>query len=115
PWLTRLNAIRRAHPALQQLRTLRFHHVDSDALIAYSKQDPGTGDTVVVVVTLDPQDARSGTLWLDLPALGFDWYDRLIAHDEVSGETWDWGQANYVRLEPWRAVAHVVSIRPRLP
>src|SRR5206468_8875076 len=28
PWLTRLNEIRRAHPALWRLRTLRFHHVD---------------------------------------------------------------------------------------
>jgi len=45
PWLGRLNEIRRAHPALQQLRTLRFHHIDNDALIAYSKQDPETGDT----------------------------------------------------------------------
>ncbi|HEY1573342.1 MAG TPA: alpha-1,4-glucan--maltose-1-phosphate maltosyltransferase [Pseudonocardiaceae bacterium] len=111
PWLRTLNEIRRAHPALQQLRTLRFHHVDNDALIAYSKQDPATGDTVVSVITLDPFVAQEGTLWLDLPSLGFEWQDRLLAHDEVTGETWDWGQANYVRLEPWRAVAHVVGVR----
>jgi starch synthase (maltosyl-transferring) len=114
PWLTKLNAVRRAHPALQQMRTLRFQHVDNDALLAYSKKDPATGDTVVVVVTLDPRDAQEGTLWLDLPSLGFDWADRLIAHDEVTGETWDWGQANYIRLEPWRAVAHVVGVQRRL-
>ena len=114
PWLTKLNTVRRAHPALQQMRTLRFHHVDNDALLAYSKQDPASGDTVLVVVNLDPHAAQEGTIWLDLPALGFDWYQRLIAHDEVSGETWDWGQANYVRLEPWHAVAHLVSLRPRL-
>src|SRR5690606_27399326 len=58
PWLTRLNEIRRAHPALQQMRTLRFHEVDHEALIAYSKQDPASGDTVVVVVSLDPHEAR---------------------------------------------------------
>ncbi|WP_116103798.1 maltotransferase domain-containing protein [Amycolatopsis thermalba] len=114
PWLTKLNAVRRAHPALQQMRTLRFHHVDNPALIAYSKQDPATGDTVVVVVTLDPREAQEGTLWLDLPALGFDWHERLIAHDEVTAETWDWGQANYVRLEPWRSVAHIVGVQRRL-
>jgi starch synthase (maltosyl-transferring) len=111
PWLTRLNEIRRAHPALQQLRTLRFHHIDNDALIAYSKQDPETGDTVVTVVSLDPFAAQEGMLWLDLPELGFEWQDRLIAHDEVTGETWQWGQANFVRLEPWRSVAHVVGVR----
>ena len=113
PWLRKLNLIRRAHPALQQMRTLRFHHVDNDALLVYSKQDPETGDTVVTVVNLDPHRAQEGTVWLDLPTLGFDWYQRLIAHDVVSGETWDWGQANYVRLEPWRAVAHVVTLHPR--
>jgi starch synthase (maltosyl-transferring) len=113
PWLTKLNAARRAHPALQQMRTLRFHHIDNAALLAYSKQDPETGDTVVVVVTLDPDNAQEGTVWLDLPSLGFEWHERLLAHDEVTGETWEWGQANYVRLEPWRAVAHIVGLHPR--
>ena len=96
------------------MRTLYFHHVDNDALLAYSKQDPATGDTVVTVVTLDPYGAQQGTLYLDLAALGFEPYERLIAQDEVTGDTWDWGGANYVRLEPWRAVAHVVSVRRRL-
>ncbi|MFJ7216866.1 maltotransferase domain-containing protein [Amycolatopsis sp. NPDC098790] len=114
PWIAKLNSVRRAHPALQQMRTLHFHHVDNDALLAYSKQDPATGDTVVTVVTLDPYGPQEGTLWLDTGALGFEAHERLIAHDEVTGDTWDWGQANFVRLEPWRAVAHVVSVRRRL-
>jgi starch synthase (maltosyl-transferring) len=113
PWLRRLNAIRRAHPALQQLRTLRFHDTDSAALLAYSKQDPATGDTVLVVVSLDPEVPQAGTISLDMSSLGFDWHDRLIAHDEVTGETWNWGEHNWVLLEPWRAVAHVVSLRRR--
>ncbi|GAA3014764.1 alpha-1,4-glucan--maltose-1-phosphate maltosyltransferase [Actinokineospora diospyrosa] len=111
PWITRLNAIRRAHPALQQLRTLRFHHVDNDALLAYSKTDPETGDTVVVLVTLDPRAPQEGTLWLDLAALGLDPDTAHAAYDEVSGQTWRWGQANYVRLDPWASVAHIVHIR----
>ncbi|ATE56981.1 maltotransferase domain-containing protein [Actinosynnema pretiosum] len=113
PWLRKLNGIRRAHPALRQMRTLRFHEVDNPALIAYSKQDPATGDTIVVVVSLDPNGAQEGTIRLDLPALGIDWHERLIAHDEVTGETWDWGQANYVKLEPWRATAHIVAVQRR--
>jgi starch synthase (maltosyl-transferring) len=113
PWLRKLNTVRRTHPALQQMRTLHFHHIDNGALIAYSKQDPATGDTVVTVVNLDPYGPQEGTLWLDLPSLGFDWHDRLIAHDEVTGETWDWGQANYVRLDPWRTAAHIVSVQRR--
>jgi starch synthase (maltosyl-transferring) len=110
PYLTRLNEIRRAHPALQQLRNISFHHVDNDAIIAYSRTDPATGDTVLVVCTLDPRVAQTGTTALDLPALGLDWGAEFDVHDEVAGETWRWGQFNYVRLEPWAAVAHVLRI-----
>ncbi|MGH4008392.1 MAG: alpha-1,4-glucan--maltose-1-phosphate maltosyltransferase [Pseudonocardiaceae bacterium] len=111
PWITRLNAIRRAHPALQQLRTLRFHHADNDSVLAYSKTDPATGDTVICVVTLEPYTTVSATVRLDLPALGMDWQDRFDVYDEVSGKNYDWGQANYVQLEPWRAVAHILRLR----
>jgi starch synthase (maltosyl-transferring) len=111
PWITRLNEIRRAHPALQQMRTLHVHDVDHDALVAYSKQDPATGDTVLVIVSLDPHEAREATVRLDLPALGLRWDDRLVAHDEVTGETYEWGAENYVRLDPHRAVAHIITIR----
>jgi starch synthase (maltosyl-transferring) len=115
PWITRLNAIRRAHPALQQLRTLRFHQVDNELLLAYSKTDPAGGDTVICVVTLEPFITVSGTVRLDLPALGMDVRDRFLAHDEVSGETYDWGQTNYVQLQPWRAVAHILDVHLRRP
>ncbi|HEX3781812.1 MAG TPA: maltotransferase domain-containing protein [Pseudonocardiaceae bacterium] len=111
PWLGRLNLIRRAHPALQQLRTLRFQHTDNDAVIAYSKTDPASADTVIVVINLDPHNAAETTLWLDMTALGMAEHERFIAHDEVTGATWDWGQANYVRLEPWRTVAHIVRVQ----
>ena len=39
PFITLLNTIRREHPALQQLRTLRFHDIGNDNLLAYSKID----------------------------------------------------------------------------
>ncbi len=113
PWLTRLNEIRHAHPALHQMRTLQFHHVDHDALLAYSKTDPSTGDVVVVVVSLDPYEPREATLHLDLAALGFHADETVDAHDEVTGETFTWGPANYVRLDPARACAHVVSLTRR--
>ena len=111
PWIAQLNAIRRAHPALQQLRTLRFHVADNDLLLAYSKVDPTSGDTVICVVTLDPFTTVSGTVSLDLPALGMNWSDRFDVHDEVSGETYRWGAVNFVQLQPWRAVAHILWLR----
>ncbi len=45
-----------------------------------------------------------------MPALGLDWDDRFTVHDEVTGETYEWGQYNYVRLEPWSHVAHIFRV-----
>ncbi|MEU7768870.1 maltotransferase domain-containing protein [Nocardia sp. NPDC049190] len=112
PWITRLNEIRRAHPALQQLRCLHFHHVDNDALLAYSKVDPAGGDAVLVVVNLNPFGAEWGMLSLDLPAIGREWHDHPVVYDEVSGEEYHWAQTNYVRLDPARAVAHILTLPP---
>ena len=114
PFITRLNEIRRVHPALQQLRTITFHHIDNDALLAYSKFDPITGDQVLVVVTLNPFGPEEGTLWLDMAALGMEQQDRFWVRDEITGEEYQWGQGNYVRLEPARAVAHVLNM-PQIP
>ncbi|MFE2754584.1 maltotransferase domain-containing protein [Actinosynnema sp. NPDC059335] len=109
PWLTLLNRVRRAHPALWSLDGLTFHAVDNPALVAFSKRDPATGDTVLAVVTLDPDQPQEGTLTPDLAALGVP--PAFTAHDEVTGQTWDWGARNYVRLDPAHAVAHVVAVR----
>src|SRR5690606_38563189 len=72
PLLRRLNCVRRDHPALQELRNLRFHHVDQPELICYSKRLAGTGDqegddTVLVVVNLDPHRTREATVRIDMP------------------------------------------------
>ena len=48
---------------------------------------------------------------LDMKALGLKESERFIAHDEVTGSTWDWGQDNFVRLEPWHTVAHIVHVQ----
>jgi len=114
PFLTRLNEIRRVHPALHQLRTIRFHHPDNDAILAYSKFDPVTGDQVLVVVSLNPFGPEEATLWLDMGALGMEPYDRYWVRDEITGDEYHWGQANYVRLDPARAVAHVLHM-PQVP
>ncbi|HEY0814185.1 MAG TPA: alpha-1,4-glucan--maltose-1-phosphate maltosyltransferase [Pseudonocardia sp.] len=112
PYLTRLNEIRKVHPALQQLRNIAFHHCDNDQIIVYSKTDPASGDTVLVVINLDPWNTQAGNTALDLPALGFNWGDTFTVHDEITGGTWQWGQFNYVQLEPWDHVAHICNVLP---
>ncbi|MGR7023519.1 alpha-1,4-glucan--maltose-1-phosphate maltosyltransferase [Geodermatophilus sp. URMC 62] len=110
PYLRRLNEIRRQHPALQQLRTLHFHPVDNPNLLCFSKTDPGSQDAVLVVVALDSHNRQIGTTALDLPALGLDWHERFGVTDEITGARYDWGQFNYVELDPYREPAHVFSV-----
>ena len=116
PLITALNSIRRRHPALQQLRDLHFHATDNDAVIAYSKRG-GDGDVVVTVVSLDPHRTQEATVTLDLPELGLGRDCVFPVRDELTGETYHWGRANYVRLEPGRtpAPAHVLTLRPSSP
>ncbi len=113
PYLAHLNRLRNAHPALQQLRNLRFHHIDNENLLAFSKRDDESGDTVIVVVTLNPYSVQQGTTSLDMPALGLDWNDRMVVHDEMGGGSreYEWGQFNFVRLDPHVEPAHVLVVR----
>jgi starch synthase (maltosyl-transferring) len=110
PYLRRLNEIRRAHPALQQLRSLHFHPMDNPNLICFTKTDAVSGDAVLVVVNLSSHHTQIGTTALDLPVLGLDWHERFSVTDELSGARYDWGQFNYVELDPYREPAHVLSL-----
>ncbi|MCW2881011.1 MAG: alpha amylase catalytic sub domain protein [Sphaerisporangium sp.] len=121
PFITHLNLFRRAHPAVQELRNLRFHNVDHPDMICFSKRLPGAydpstrrhglGDVVLVVVNLDPHNTHEATVWLDMPGLGLDWGAEFVVDDELSGESFHWRQANYVRLDPHINPAHVLSLR----
>ncbi|WP_256789406.1 alpha-1,4-glucan--maltose-1-phosphate maltosyltransferase [Frankia sp. AvcI1] len=130
PYLTRLNQIRRAHPALHWLRNLHLHHADGDEFIVYSKRltddadprrtagpggtgDPAGADTVLVIVNLDPHEARETTVRLDMPALGLGWDDSFDVTDEITGQTFRWGRDNYVRLDPSVEPAHILTVRAR--
>jgi len=73
-------------------------------------QDGAVSDTILVVVNLDPHQAREATVWLDMPALGMDWHERFTVTDELSGQSFRWGRANYVRLDPTLQPAHIFTV-----
>jgi starch synthase (maltosyl-transferring) len=118
PYLTRLNEIRRASPALQQLRDLTVHHSEDPNVVVFSKGQVSTGSTtgecVIVVVNVDPHSAHATMAHLDLPALGLPGDAHFDVHDELSGQTWLWGADNYVRLDPTVDVAHIFTVRSRV-
>ena len=114
PLLTKLNAIRRAHPALHWLRNLRFHYSDQPEILCFSKRTsaffPGAPDIVLVVVNLDPSRPREATVWLDSAALGLDAGAGFRVADELTGQEFGWGPANYVRLDPAVTPAHILTV-----
>jgi len=113
PFITRLNAVRKAHAATHWLRNLRFHHVDQPELICFSKRSQRE-DTVLTVVNLDPHSPREATVWLDMPALGMDYGSQFVVTDELSGHSYQWGRANYVRLDPALTPAHIFTVTPQV-
>ncbi|HET6153509.1 MAG TPA: alpha-1,4-glucan--maltose-1-phosphate maltosyltransferase [Marmoricola sp.] len=110
PYLTLLNEIRRAHPALQQLRDLTVHSSDNENIVVFSKSSGD--DRVIVVLTVDPHAAQETMVHLDLAALGQPDGARFEVHDLISGQTWPWSADNYVRLDPAAEIAHILSVRP---
>ena len=111
PFITQLNQIRRAHPALLQLRNLRFHHTDSDSIIAYSKR---TGDDLIlVVVNLDPTYAQETTVHWDMKALGIATHSFKVK-DLLDNQSFTWSPDTFIRLDPARPtgkVAHICQVR----
>ncbi|KRF15567.1 alpha-1,4-glucan--maltose-1-phosphate maltosyltransferase [Nocardioides sp. Soil797] len=109
PYLTRLNELRRAHPALQLLRNATVHATDDDSILCFSKH--AETDIVIVVVNLDPHATRETMVHLDLAALGLDPHESFIVHDELTDQTWNWTEHNYVRLDPSVEPAHILTVR----
>lgn len=108
PWLARLNQLRRAHPALQQLRGIQFLDVDNDALLAYAKTDPESGSTVLCIVSLNPQGTEEGTV-RDVPAaFGLTPHSRLTLRDEIGGGLTQTDGTIRVTIDPRDAVAQIL-------
>jgi len=99
PLISRLNAIRKENAALQSDWSLKFHPVDNDQLLAYSKQE---GDNLIlVVVNLDVNYPQSG--WVE--------FEPCEVHDLLSGGHYVWkGPRNYIELSPHTLPAHVFRV-----
>ena len=105
--ISRLNHVRREHPALQELSNVTFLDTANEALIAYAKQHGA--DTIICVVNLDPHQGQQGVA--TIPAsLGLP--PTFTVHDVISGESYQWriGQ-NFVGLAPGWRQAHVLEVQ----
>jgi starch synthase (maltosyl-transferring) len=113
--ISRVNEIRRENPALQSDWSLRFHRLDNDQLIAYSKAAEDLSDIILVIVNLDPRYKQSG--WVEVPLEDFQLAPNQSyqVHDLLTDARYLWhGAWNYVELNPSVLPAHIFKVRRRL-
>ena len=113
--IARVNRIRKENPALQSDDSLRFHEVDNEQILCYTKQSEDLSNVIAVVVNLDPHHVQSGWVKLPLETLKLDPLDSYQAHDLLTGARFLWhGERNFVELNPPTGPAHILRLRRRL-
>jgi len=110
--ISRINRIRQDNPALHSDWRLRFHDVDNDQLICYSKSTADFSNIILVVVNLDPRQQHSGWTDLNLVQLGLKPDSGpYVVHDLLADARFSWrGRRNYVALDPALLPAHVLLL-----
>jgi starch synthase (maltosyl-transferring) len=100
--VTKLNAIRRANPALQSHLNLQFLPSTDPGILIYAKSLPG--NTVIVAVSFDPYNPREAdidvpaSLWGRTGAIALTGTDLLGDHDF-----------------PWRTGQMHIGLNPGMP
>jgi starch synthase (maltosyl-transferring) len=113
--IARVNEIRRENPALQTTNNVKFHHIDNDSMICYSKSSPDGQNTVLVIVNMDPHREQGGWTALDLNAMGVLADQEYQVDDLLRGERYTWdGPYNFVKLNPHTVPVHIFRIRRRM-
>jgi starch synthase (maltosyl-transferring) len=111
PLISRMNQIRREHRALQNDWSLRFHTIDNDQMLAFSKRDEPSRDFVLVIVNLNPAAAQSGWVSLELADIGLPPERPYRVIDILSNQEFIWqGPRAFVSLDPAVMPAHVLHI-----
>jgi starch synthase (maltosyl-transferring) len=108
--ITRVNRIRREHPALQQYTNLVFHGADDPQILWYGKR--AGDDAVFVAVNLDVTAAHASQVDVPLAALGLAPEQPYRMHELLTDAVYDWrGPPGYVELDPRRAPAQIFALR----
>jgi len=113
--LAKINQIRRENPCLQNNLNFRFHDINNDQLIAYSKSTADKNNIIVTVINLDPHHTQSG--WLELPLSDFEISanEPYVMHDLLDDARYLWhGPRNYIELNPQKLPAHILRVRPHI-
>jgi starch synthase (maltosyl-transferring) len=110
-----LNTIRRDNPALRRPGGLRFHAIDNDNLIAYSKASADGTNLLLIVVNLDPFNTHAGWVTIPLSEWGLGETEAYQVHDLLSEARYFWhGARNFIQLDPRACPAHIFRLRRKM-
>ncbi len=109
PFIAKVNRVRKENAALQRDHTLRFHPIENQQIIAYSKLHERT--LILCVVNLDLRFTQAGWVQMPLSALGLDPQQPYLVEDLLNEKSYEWqGEWNYVELNPQLTPAHIFRI-----
>jgi len=110
--ISKLNRIRSENRALHFYDNLRFHPVDNEALLFYSKVTPARDSIILIIVNLDHLYTQSGFVDAPLELFGEIGGTSYEVHDLLTDERYRWeGRRNYVALHPGVQPAHIFRVR----
>jgi starch synthase (maltosyl-transferring) len=112
--ISKLNRIRRSHPALQSHLGLRFYSAHNDQIILYGKPLPARGDLILVAVSLDPFHAQEATIEVPLWEWNLPDSASVTVRDLMRDVTSVWhGKLQRIRLDPADLPFAIWRITPR--
>jgi starch synthase (maltosyl-transferring) len=115
PLLARVNRIRSENQALQNDWSLRFHFIENEQLLCFSKESEDRSNLILTVINLDPHYTQSGFVNLPLDQLEIPADRGFEAEDLLTGARYMWhGPRNYVELNPARQAGHILKLHRRL-
>jgi starch synthase (maltosyl-transferring) len=99
--ISKVNAIRHQHEALQQTNNIKFCHIENDNLLAYYKWNDSKTDELLIIVSLEQYYAQQGTVQLPLQDLEIHSGQQITVNDLVTGSSYNWhNEWNFIELHP---------------
>jgi starch synthase (maltosyl-transferring) len=115
--ITKLNRIRKLHPALQSHLGLRFYPAHNDQVLFYGKGLPVTGrnSVILIAVSLDPFHAQETTIEIPLWEWRLPDSATVAVQDLMRGNSFIWhGKLQRIRLDPNDLPFAIWRIAPRV-
>jgi starch synthase (maltosyl-transferring) len=111
-YLTKLNQIRRTNRALHIYDNLRFHTIENEQILFYSKATEGLENIVLVFVTVDTVNRQSGFASVPIEQFGIGENDQYQVEDLLTQEKFLWkGRRNFILLDPQARPAHIFRLQ----